>query len=52
MAVAGPRRGVRADPERMATVGIVTGAGRGTGFVFARRMVDLVDVLVVVAQDR
>ena len=35
----------------MTTVGIVTGAGRGMGAACAARLVDLVDVMVLVNRD-
>jgi len=35
----------------MATVGIATGAGRGMGYECARRLVDMVDVLLLVDRD-
>jgi NAD(P)-dependent dehydrogenase (short-subunit alcohol dehydrogenase family) len=36
----------------MATVGIATGAGRGMGFECARRLADMVDVLLLVDRDK
>ena len=35
----------------MTTVGIATGAGRGMGLACARRMTEMVDVLIVVDRD-
>src|SRR5208282_1042097 len=53
-----PQRGVlqsagssRKGPASMPSVGIVTGAASGMGFTTARRIADMVDVLLLVDRD-